>query len=109
MAGPKLESKFQKHVIDSIGILLPGSLVLKNDSSYLQGVPDLSIFFERNWGMLEVKRSIREAYEPNQEYYISQFNEMSFCAMICPENEEEVLHALQQSLRARRPPRLSQR
>ena len=109
MARPKLESGFQKHVIDSVGLLLPGSLVLKNDSSYLQGVPDLSIFYEQNWGMLEVKRSIRESYEPNQEYYIAKFNAMSFCAMICPENEEEVLHALQSALRARRPARISQR
>lgn len=104
-----LESKYQKHLIDRISDMLPGCYILKNDSSYFQGIPDLLIVFGEWWGMLEVKRSINETYEPNQEYHISRLDEMSFCAMICPENEEDVINALQLSLRARRGARLPQR
>lgn len=109
MARPKLESKFQKHLIDTLEVMFPDCWILKNDSGYWQGIPDLSIFWHDRWAMLEVKRSIDESYEPNQEWNIEVLNRMSFCAMICPENEEEVLHALQQSFRARRPSRISQR
>lgn len=94
------ESKFQKNVIDRLYLEFEGVVVLKNDSSYLQGVPDLSIFWGVHWAMLEVKRSYNEPYRPNQPYYIELFNQMSFCRMICPENEEEVFYELHQAFGA---------
>lgn len=105
----RLERDYQKHVIDTLDGLFPGAYILKNDSSYWQGIPDLLIVWGPHWGMLEVKRSINEAYEPNQEYHIDVLNHMSFCAMICPENEEEVLNALQSAFGTRRTTRFSQR
>jgi hypothetical protein len=50
--------------------------------------------------MLEVKRSVHETPEPNQEYYVAMFNAMSFAAFIYPENEDEVLNALQSAFGA---------
>ena len=96
------ESKFQKDLINELHSLFPGCLVLKNDPNYIQGMPDLSIFYEKNWAMLECKKSESEPHRPNQDHYVSRADEMSFARFIYPENKEEVLHELQQAFRSRR-------
>lgn len=101
------ESKFQAHVIRRLREEFEDCIVLKNDSSYLQGIPDLVVFYEDRWAMLEVKASSRAVAQPNQEYYVDILNEMSFAAFIYPENEEEVFDALQRSLKPRRSARVS--
>lgn len=92
------ESQYQSHLIRLIRDLFPGCVVLKNDSEYLPGVPDLLILHHDRWAMLEVKAYEGAREQPNQDYYVREFNRMSFAAFIYPENEQEVLHALQQSL-----------
>lgn len=104
-----LESEYQTLLIKRIQDILPGCLVLKNDSSYLQGIPDLTILYGKRWAMLEVKTSARARKQPNQTWYICEMNDMSFAAFIWPEIEEEVLHGLQQALRPRRSARVPQR
>lgn len=93
-----LESTYQAKLIPKISDLLPGCVILKNDPSYIQGFPDLTIFFGNRWATLEVKASIDSPEQPNQPYYVSLLNEMSFSAFIYPENEEEVLYHLQRAL-----------
>lgn len=109
----QLESDFQAHLVKRIkNEILPGSWVLKNDSGYQQGIPDLSIFYGELFAMLEVKPerpTSPDDFEPNQEWFIEEFNKYAFAAVIFPENEEEVLHDLQQALGAGRSPRASQR
>lgn len=97
-----LESTYQSGLIDRLEARFPGCLVLKNDSSYLQGIPDLAIFWRNRWAMLEVKASRTAPQQPNQEWYVEHLNAMSFAAFIFPENEEEVLDALQLSFQSRR-------
>ena len=94
------ESEFQSKLIRRLKNILPGCIVLKNDANYIQGIPDLMILYNDKWAALECKKSANANKRPNQEYYISKMNEMSFAAFISPESEEEVLSALQQSLRA---------
>lgn len=74
-------------------------MVLKNDSGYLQGVPDLLILYEDNWACLEVKQSKSSRHQPNQDYYVEKMNEMSYSAFVYPENERQVLDDLQRALR----------
>lgn len=93
----KLESKFQSEIIRELKELFPGCIVLKNDSSYIQGVPDLSILYKDKWAALEIKKSKDAKKQPNQEYYVGKMNEMSFSRFIFPENKEEVLNELQQT------------
>lgn len=93
-----LESKFQSNLIKEIKSMFPGCIVLKNDSSYMQGIPDLLILHKDKWASIEVKRSANASKQPNQEYYVGLMNEMSFSRFICPENKEEVLRDLQQAL-----------
>ena len=76
--------------------------MLKNDSSYLQGVPDLLLLWNDRWATLEVKRSSTAHQRPNQEYYVNMMNEMSFSRFIYPENKEEVLNEIQHAFRSSR-------
>lgn len=93
------EGQFQTHLIKEIKRLLPGAMVIKNDPNYIQGIPDLTILFENRWAALEVKRSKGAHRQPNQDYYVSKMNDMSFASFISPENEKEVLDELQRALR----------
>ena len=95
----KRENTFQANLIDELKETFSGCIVLKNDSSYMQGIPDLSIFYQDKWATLECKKSSKEKTRPNQEHYVKQMNEMSFSRIIYPENKEEVLDELQQALR----------
>jgi hypothetical protein len=96
-----LESEFQKDLRDELEDLFPGCKVLKMDPLlHGQGIPDLLILYKKHWAALEVKRSEREPYRPNQEWYLDMMNEMSFAATIYPENRKEILRALQRSFRS---------
>lgn len=92
-----LESKYQRQLIKTLKVLFPGCVVLKNDPTYLQGIPDLIVLYNDRWAALEVKVSSRAKVQPNQEYYVDKMSDMSFSAFIYPENEERVLDALQRS------------
>ena len=97
-----LENKFQANLIKEIKELFPGCIVMKNDSSYIQGIPDLLVLYNNKWASLECKKSANARKQPNQEYYVGKMNEMSFSRFICPENKEEVLYDLQSALQSRR-------
>ena len=97
-----LENKFQANLIKEIKEMFPGCIVMKNDSSYIQGIPDLLVLYNNKWASLECKKSSNSRKQPNQEYYVGKMNEMSFARFICPENKEEVLHDLQSALQSRR-------
>jgi len=89
------ESQYQMKLIRKLKRLFPGCLVLKNDASYVQGIPDLTILFGQCWAMLEVKAELNSRRRPNQERFVRQLDEMSFAAFICPQNEGVVLDELQ--------------
>ena len=95
------ESRFQADLIRKLKEMFPGCIVLKNDSGYIQGFPDLTVLYKNHrWALLECKRESDAHKQPNQQFYIDRGNEMGFARFICPENEEEVLHDLQQAFRA---------
>ena len=88
----KLESKFQKELIDEVKERYPGCIALKNDSSYMQGFPDWTILYKDKWAVLEVKKERGAHKQPNQEYYVNKLNEMGgFSRFVFPENKDEVL------------------
>ena len=99
-----LENKYQAQLISKIKKRFPGCIVMKNDSSYIQGIPDLTILYKKKWATLECKKSQKESHRPNQDYYVNEMNKMSFSSFIYPENEEEVLNEMERSFirRARR-------
>ena len=91
------EAAYQDRLIKKLKHIFPGCFVLKNNPDDVQGIPDLLVLFGTYWAMLEVKLSATARVQPNQTYYIDLFNDMSFAAFIHPDNEEEVLDALQYS------------
>lgn len=94
------ESKFQSDLIKEIKDRFPGSIVLKNDADYCQGIPDLTVFYKNRWATLECKKDKKSPHRPNQEYYVDKMSEMSFSAFIFPENKEEVLNDMERSLKS---------
>lgn len=89
-----LENRFQANLIKELKEMFVGCIVMKNDSSYIQGIPDLLVLYNDKWAALECKKNAWAARRPNQEYYVELMDEMSFASFIYPENKDEVLDAL---------------
>lgn len=99
----KLESEFQRQLKAELEARYPGCYILKNDPTFITGIPDLTILYGEKWATLEVKRSKKEAIasmenkqgkHPLQARRVNDLNAMSFSAYIYPENREEVLNEL---------------
>ena len=90
----KLERVFQKDLVKENKEKLKGCIIMKNDSSYIQGIPDWIILFKDKWALLEVKKSAKANKKQNKEYYVDKANTMSFARFIFPENKDEVLRDL---------------
>ena len=95
-----LERDFQAKLIKELKKIFPGCIVLKNDSGYTQGIPDLLVLYENKWAALECKKNACAKKQANQEYYVGKMDEMSFSRFIYPENKEEVLYDLQQAFQS---------
>lgn len=91
------EARYQAQLIRKLKKMFPGCEISKMDSSYQQGFPDLLILWNDRWAVLEVKANGNSDTQPNQEYYIQKLGKMSFASYIYPENEKDVLSALQQA------------
>lgn len=98
----KTEAIYQAKLIDKLQAMFPTGFIIKTDPMECQGIPDILLLVGDRWAMLEVKRCENAESRPNQPYYVSMFDRMSFASFIYPENEEQVLHELQSALRARR-------
>ena len=95
------ESKFQSSLIKEIKKRFDGCIVLKNDATYIQGIPDLLVLYNDKWAALEVKRDEAEMHKSkdrgNQPYYVERMNTMSYASYIYPENKKEVLDDLERA------------
>ena len=89
------ESDYQHKLIKKLEKMFPGCEIMKNDSSYIQGIPDLTILYKNHWATLEVKISEKADHQYNQDYYVEKHRNMSYSAFIFPENEEEILNELE--------------
>lgn len=99
----KLERDFQRTLIQDIHKRFPDAIVKKNDSGHIQGIPDLSVDIGAYSYHLEVKRSEKAPYRPNQEFYLEKYNQSGgWARTIYPENKELVLDEMEQTHRIRR-------
>lgn len=85
---------FQARLKKELKSMFPGCIITKLDSGDIQGIPDLLILYKDKWATLENKRSAKASKQPNQEYYVSVMDDMSFSRFIYPENKDEVLDEL---------------
>ena len=97
-----LERNFQRDLIKEIKQRFKGSIVLKLDPQYIQGIPDLLILYGDRWATLEAKRSQHASRRPNQKFYVKLMNKMSFSRFIYPENKEKILNEMERSFKTRR-------
>lgn len=91
------EGRFQDRLHERLREMFPDCKILKMDQH--QGIPDLLVLWHDKWAMLECKAWHKAHKQPNQDFYVKQYGEMSFCRFINPENCEEVLNELQQAFR----------
>ena len=89
-----LENKFQAKLIKEIKEEFPGCIVLKNDPTYIQGVPDLLVMHNTKWAGLECKKDAKAKKRPNQDYYVEKMDDLSFARFVSPENKDEVMAEL---------------
>lgn len=90
------ESKFQSDFIKKLKSIFPGCMILKNDPTYKQGIPDLVVLFKDKWAMLEMKKSEKANHQPNQDYWIEKLGQMSYASFVYPENESLVINELKE-------------
>lgn len=102
IGGNMKESKFQHDLIKDIKERFPGSIVMKNDPNYIQGIPDLTILYKDKWATLECKNSSKASHQPNQDFYVSKMNDMSYSSFVDPESKGEVLNELEKIFCTRR-------
>ena len=89
------ENVFQSFLIKEIKKRFKGAIVIKTDPTYIQGIPDLLVLYKDCWGAFEVKKNAHAHHQPNQDFYISTMNQMSFARFISPENYEEILKSFE--------------
>lgn len=100
MARKTPEGRLKEALTSDLHSQFPGCVLLKNDEQLLQGVPDLLVLYRDRWAMLEVKIAENAARQPNQDYYVEIFNNMSFAAFVYPENYDHVLAELHKHFEA---------
>lgn len=88
------ESEYQATVVDKIKEMFPGCIVTKQDSNYLQGIPDWCVFYGNRYAWLEIKRDPSAPHRPNQDYYVEWADSRAFGAFVNPMNEGVVLKDL---------------
>ena len=94
------ENQFQRTLVKEIRNHYNNEcIVTKLDSGYIQGIQDLLILHKDKWATLECKKSKNAHRQPNQQYYVDKMNKMSFSKFIYPENKEEVLNELYETLK----------
>lgn len=103
----KKESIFQRDLIKEIEETFKGCYVFKNDPTYRQGFPDITILYKNRWAVLECKKSAKDKHQPNQDHYVEDLNKMSYSNFVYPENKEEVMNELQRALKPGRGSRIS--
>lgn len=104
-----LESAFQSALIKDLKKRFPGCIILKNDPKYIQGIPDLLFLYKSKWAALECKQTKNAKHRPNQDYWVDKMDKMSFAKFIYPENKEDILNEMEQTLKLRRNSRNSKR
>ena len=93
---------FQEELIDDLERLFPEAIILRGNSATRRGVTDLIVLNGDRWAGLESKRSENAKRQPLQDYYVDRMNAMSYASFVSPENKEQVLNELQQSLKPSR-------
>lgn len=64
-----LESQFQSKLIKELKKLFPGCIIMKSDSGYLQGIPDLPILGGKQVNTKKSRVSIAQEMKRIEKYF----------------------------------------
>lgn len=99
---PRLESKYKTDLKKRMERRFVGAIILKNDEQLCPGIFDLVMLWGEQYAAIEVKRNPSAPYRPNQPYYLEKVEKMGGLSFtIYPENEDEVLNAIQYAFESR--------
>lgn len=101
------EAAFKRRFFQRLRDRFPGCEIVRTDSSSQQGMLDHVVLFGPYWAALEFKKSPLARRQPNQEFYVKRLDRMGYAAFVYPENEDEVLDALEQAFTPPRRARVS--
>ena len=97
----KKESEFKGKLYKEIRERFPGTEVVPNDSSYIQGFPDASVYFPNGqYLLLEGKRNSKASRQPNQDYYVNESPLSKNAMFVYPENKKEVMKELERRFKS---------
>lgn len=92
----KKETDFKNNLYNEIRDRFPGTEVVINDSGYIQGFPDATVYFPNGrYFLLEGKRTCNSSRRPNQEYYVNQSPLCNHADFVYPENKDDILKELE--------------
>lgn len=90
------EADFKSNLYKEIRERFPGTEVIPNNPTYLQGFPDATVYFPNGkYFLLEGKRNISSSKRPNQKYYVNESTLSKNANFIYPENKEEIMKELE--------------
>lgn len=92
------ESEFQSLVIKELKTRFPSAVIFKASDMGIQGFPDIVILHGRHWAALEVKKSRKSKRQPNQDFWVTELDKMSYSTFIYPENKEDVYREMELAL-----------
>ena len=89
------EQKYYNNVLlPELVVYFPEAEIIRVDPSTNRGKPDYIILNGKRWAALETKRSPTAGIQPNQEYWVNLFNDMSYASFVYPENQKRVIAEL---------------
>ena len=94
-----LERVYQRTIKSKLESKFEGCVVLFLNPLKILGLPDVLVLYKNRWVALETKRFLGAKVQPLQVYWIRRLNAMSFASFIYPENESEVMDAIQRSFK----------
>lgn len=92
------ETKFKATFLKMVKDEFPDCIILRTDPTHIRGIADIVILNNDKWVALEFKDYEDAPKQPNQPYYISKMDGMSYASFVYPENSREVFRAIQRSL-----------
>lgn len=92
----KKESEFKTNLYKEIRKKYPGTEVVPNDPSFVQGFPDATVYLPNGlYMLLEGKKEMNSPKQPNQEYYVNQSPLSPNAMFVYPENKKEVMKEIE--------------
>lgn len=94
MKESKFKADFKRDLKERMRELGHPVKVIENKASH-RSAPDTIVLGRWGWAVLEFKKGSGAAQQPNQAYWVEDYDKLSYGAFVSPENAEEILDELE--------------